>query len=156
MASRDDLCGVELREVGKVVNLRVHETEERAELLGSNERPVRAEILLEHLGGRAGRGHDELFALLDLFDDGVANHLTEKLFLIGEVEVDRALGEASSLRDVVETGRREPALSEHGQRSFENLPGPLFGESAPAWFSGAGVFGTGHGDRRRNILLTGQ
>ena len=77
-----------------------------------------------------------LLALLDLRHDGVPHHLAKELFLVREVEIDGALGEAGALGDVLEPGGGEAALAEHRERGVEDLLRPLLGKAAPARLSG--------------------
>ena len=86
-------------------------------------------------------GGERRLAALDERDDRVAHDAAEQLFLVGEVEVDRALGDAGALGDVLEAGRGEAALREHREGGVEDLLGALLWESAPAWFGD--VFGHG-------------
>jgi hypothetical protein len=72
-------------------------------------------------------------------DDRVAHDAAEQLFLVREVEVDRALRDAGALGDVLEASGGETALREHREGGVEDLLGALFRQSAPAWFSD--VFG---------------
>src|SRR5207237_1112059 len=82
--------------------------------------------------GRGFGGFAERFRRrLDGRDERVVNDLAEELFLIGEVEIDGALGDARPFGDVVETRGREATLGEYAERGGENLPGPLLRESAP-------------------------
>src|SRR5207248_6199815 len=102
MASSHDLFRVKAREVGKVVNLGVNQPKERRELRRPNEAPKGPHELRERFR-RGPRNFTELsLALLELTDDGVANDLAKQLFLVGEVEVDRTLGEPRALGDVIE------------------------------------------------------
>jgi hypothetical protein len=58
----------------------------------------------------------------------------DSMFLIGEIQIDRALGEAGALGDVVETRDRESAFAEDFERRLEDLPRALSGEAAPTRF----------------------
>ena len=74
------------------------------------------------------------FAALDELDHRGADDPAEQLFLVREVEVDRALRDAGPLGDVLEPRRGESALREHREGGVEDLLGALLGEAAPAWF----------------------
>ena len=70
----------------------------------------------------------------------VADHLPEKLFLVGEVEVDGALGEPGALGDVLQARSREAALAKHSERRGQDLPRPLPREPPPARLNRSRIF----------------
>ncbi len=133
--ARHDLLGVEAREVGKVLNLGVNQPEERSELRGPNERPVRAERAREHFGRRAAHGADLLLALLDLADRRcVAPSRETALPCSGSRDrwcPSRARHAWRCPRAATPASPRSPKTCE---RSVENLPRSLLGEAAPAGF----------------------
>src|SRR4051812_17214469 len=104
-----------------------------------------AHVPLEALRGRRRRVLEVAFAALDLRDHRLTDDLAKERFLIGEVQVDRSLGQARSLGDVFEASSAEAAFGEHVERGFEDLCGPFFGKTAPTWLNGCG-----HG---RRILI---
>src|SRR3954462_1249651 len=129
----DHLTPVEAREVGKIAELRVNETEERGEIWRPEESPVSAHEMGERLRRRLLRRRRELaLGALDLRDDRLPDHLAEQLFLVGEVQIDRALRETGALGDVLESRRREPTLAEDGERGIDDLLRSLLRQSAPA------------------------
>ena len=65
-------------------------------------------------------------------NDGLPHHLAEELFLVWEVEVDGAFGEAGALGDVVEARSREPTFTEDLECRRQDLLRSFVGEPAPA------------------------
>jgi hypothetical protein len=112
------------------VELARDELEDRLEFRGTNEVPVCAEIAFELVHGIAfarlcGR-------LSEPVDDDRTDDFAEELFLVGEVEVDGAFGDAGATSDVVESSAGEASFTENVESGLEDLSGPLFGEAPPA------------------------
>src|SRR6266550_121403 len=127
-----NLVGVELGEVGELVQLSEYEAVDGAEDRRADERPVAA-----HEGEELGSGtalSNYLLGALDRGDGGLADHLTEEFFLVGEVEIDRAFGYACSFGDVLEAGVGEAAFTENLERGLDDLLRPVFGAPAPFWW----------------------
>ena len=59
------------------------------------------------------------------------DHFAKELFLVGEVEVDRAFGDAGAVGDVLESGLGESALTENFEGGLDDLLGPVLGSSTP-------------------------
>ena len=93
-------------------------------------------IVLARLGG----------CLPEPVDDDGADDLAEELFLVREVEIDRAFRDPGATGDIVEPRAGEAALAEDIERGLEDLAGALFGKPSPAW-SGPprGALGRGGG-----------
>src|ERR1041385_5031642 len=116
------------------MNLGVDESEDGREIGRPDEGPVGPHEILERTGRRAGARAKLPLTGFDLGHHRLAHDLSEELFLVREVEVDRAFGKSGALGDVVEACRREPTLAEHAEGSGEDLLGALLGESPPAGF----------------------
>jgi hypothetical protein len=61
----------------------------------------------------------------------VADHLLEERFLVGEVEIDRALGDAGAPGDVVQPSAGEAVLAELLEGGRQDLLRSLLREAAP-------------------------
>ena len=84
-----------------------------------------AELGAQQIGGRA-------FVVLEHLVDGVegglgdlAHHGYEEMFLVLEIDVDRALGDAGALGDLIERGHGVAVAREFGERGFQNFLRPL-------------------------------
>ncbi len=86
---------------------------------------VALELLDRIAFARLGRG------LAQSIDDDGAHDFAEQLFLVREVQVDGAFGDAGTARDVVEPGAGEAALVEDLERGVEDLAWPFLGQAAP-------------------------
>ena len=133
LAASDHLVGVELREVGELVQLPEDEAVNGDERRRANERPIAS-----HEGEELvpwGAGNIGLFCPLDRGDGRLPDHLTKELFLVGEVEVDGALGDSGAFGDVLEPGVGEAAFAENFEGGLDDLLGPVLGASTPFWCS---------------------
>jgi hypothetical protein len=82
---------------------------------------------------------ESLFSSFDRCDGGLADHLAEELFLVGEVEVDGAFGDSGAFGDVLEPGVGEPAFAENLEGGLDDLLGPVLGSSTPFWLGRLGL-----------------
>ena len=69
--------------------------------------------------GRSGAAAQRVQTLKN-GDTALRTHLLEQGFLVIEIEIKGALGDAGAGGDVVEPRRLEPALGEHVERGIEN------------------------------------
>ena len=129
LQSRYDFVGVELCEVGELVQLAKDEAIDGAEFGGAHELPVLAHRCAQLLGGRPSGC--SLLACGNCRDGRLPDHLAEELFLIGEVEVDRALGDSGAIGDVLESGFGESAFAEDLESGLNDLLGSVLGSSTP-------------------------
>ena len=67
------------------------------------------------------------FERVETHDDGASDHLAEQRFLVREVQVDGALGDASQSGDVLETRLLEAGRAEFRKRRFDDLRLALLG-----------------------------
>src|SRR3954469_2334650 len=132
-AASDDFVGVELGEVGELVELAKDEAVDGAKDRRADEGPVSAHGSAELLGGGALAGN--FLSRLDGVDGGLPDHLAEELFLIGEVEVDGPFGDPGAISYVLEPGVGEPAFPENLERGLDDLLRPVVGLSSPFWCS---------------------
>src|SRR6185369_12107432 len=139
LRSSDDLRRVARLEIGEVAQLGVDEAMHRREGRGADPAPAPLHPQIEG-AHRIAILLESGLAALDELDHGGAHDAAEQLFLVREVEVDRALRDARQLGDVLESRRRESALREHREGGVEDLLGALFRKAAPAWF-GSGMLG---------------
>ena len=129
--SRDDFTRVELSEIRELVELADDEPVESAEGRRPDELPIPAHVAVEALGWRPFV--ELVLALFDGDDGRCADHRLEQLFLIGEVEVDRALGDPGAFGDVLKSGVGQPAFTELLEGGLDDLLGPVLRESLPLW-----------------------
>src|SRR5258707_1180280 len=78
---------------------------------------------------------DQRLAADDVGHHGLAHHRLEQLFLVGEVKVERPLGDAGAPRDILQPGRGETAFGEAGDTRGDDLarPGVLAPPPAGRW-----------------------
>ena len=126
--------GVKASEVGKIVNLRVNQSEQRSELRRPNEAPVSPHEIDQCLRGRHVDCLEDAFTLFEFANDGMTYHLAKEGLFVREVEVDGAFREPGALGDVLEPSGRETTLSELDECGVENLLRSLLRESTPARF----------------------
>src|SRR6202049_3286276 len=131
-----DFVSVELGQIGKLVELTEDETVDRAEDRRADELPVGPHCGAELLCRRSLP--DCFLAPLDCGDGGLPDHLAKELFLVGEVEVDGALGDSGAIGDVLESGVGEAAFAEDLESGLDDLLGPVLGSSSPFWLCGLG------------------
>ena len=101
------------------------------ELWRTDEVPVGAQVSLELIDGVVFASFGG--CLTQPIDDDGANDLAEELFLVREVEVNGAFGDAGAACDVVEPRAGEAAFPEDVESGLEDLAGPLFRKPPPAW-----------------------
>ena len=80
---------------------------------------------LHHVAHRCADGRRRVQPADDQRHDGGADQLLEHRFLVLEVQIDRALGDAGAFGDVVEPRRRKPARDELVHRRLDDRPAPL-------------------------------
>jgi hypothetical protein len=99
----------------------------------ANERPVASHECEELIPW--GAGNIGSLCPVDCRDGRLPDHLTEELFLVGEVEVDGALGDSGAFGDILESGVGEAAFAENLESGLNDLVGPVLGASTPFWCS---------------------
>jgi len=134
MTSHHHFLAVKAREVGKIVNLRMDQSEQRSELRRSNEAPISAHEINQCLRGRHVDCLEDSFTLFEFGDDCMTYHLAKEGLFVREVEVDGAFREPCPLGNVLEPSGGEPTLSELDECGVENLLRSLLRESTPARF----------------------
>ena len=119
--ARDDLAIVELGDGRKARALGDDQAQQQLALGAEHLLLEHGEEGVERRGGRHGRARSAtLPSVLDDGRDGAADQRLEQRFLVLEVEVERALGDAGAGRHVVEPGRLEAVLGEHARRRLED------------------------------------
>jgi hypothetical protein len=120
-----------LVQIGEVVQLAQNEAVENLERRRAEVVPGVAQIGAE-LFARGGALRDHGFDGCDVPRWNLADHLAEERFLVGEVEIDGALGDARRAGDVFQPSRSEPAFAKDLERCVEDLARAFAGEAPPA------------------------
>lgn len=127
----DDFVSVEPSEIGELVQLTEDEPIDGAEDRRAYELPIAAHYGAELLGGSALG--DRFLARFDGRHGSLPDHLAEKVFLVGEIQVDGAFGDAGPFGDILEAGLGETALAKNLESGLNDLLGPVLRASTPFW-----------------------
>ena len=88
----------------------------------------------KQIGGRAFVAFEHVLHGVERRLHGLAHHRNEQVLLVLEIDVDRALGDAGALGDLIERGRRVAVARKLDERGFDDFlrafglaPAPGFG-----------------------------
>src|SRR5437660_4273001 len=128
---------VEARQLRKSCRFGHHQLGNTGERGLPDQLPVFPHQLFEQLAGAPREGLRQGFALGDHRYDGRPHHGLEQRFLVLEVEVNRALGDAGAAGHVGQRRARVAALDEYFERRRHELLGPRVFATLPARLGGA-------------------
>ncbi len=121
MAGGDDALDPELADLREVAHLGDHQLEDARRRAFVDARPPGDQQLLDRLGAGPVGGGGLLDAGLDLGAQEMLDHRLQQFFLAGEIQVQRALGDAGGLGHLLAARGGEALLDEQRQRRLEQL-----------------------------------
>ena len=102
-------------------------------LVAPSSLPPGMDHLAQQLGAVAVELGDHVLGLADDGHDGVAHHGLEQLFLVGVIQVQRALRHAGAARDVFQPGGGKAPFDEQVEGRRQQFLGPRILAPLPAW-----------------------
>ena len=142
-AGQNHLLLVELGDFREVLRLAEYQLGDAGRLGGANALPPHLVAVRQHIAGGADKGFQLGVPFSKAADDVFAHHGLEQLFLAGEVQKQRALGDPGTRRHIVNPRGSKAFFHEQIERRFQQFAGARF--FAPAAlggrFVGQGVVG---------------
>src|SRR5215469_15463023 len=129
----DDFFAVKAREVRKIAGFRDDDLWNSARRRAGEFGPAAYQLCEQGGGGlRLADSAQQRLAALEVRHQRLRDHRLEQFFLVREVEIEGALGDAGAVRHIVEPGRGKAMLGKASQRRVEDFAGASLLAPAPA------------------------